>query len=320
MKTTTLNIISFLIVTLLTISCLKESPNELFKETNSNLNFKGYGRLTDAVLFKNNFYLLFESSRKNTSEQYKKMVILNKKGQFVEDIFIPGNAQNIVYAKFAVQKDTLFLKNDDTDEEYYKLGEYVANFIEINPKKIEIYSDRDYEVYSTCQGEFGGLAFFKNIKTNKFYEVPSQCTVSINKIGNKYYVTNFLNHMIAHTSIYEIDNVEKLSNSDFDTEKIGGDKDYTGFKKVFDSANFRITTSFINKNDLYHIYSDEKKTYIGKLENKKMKTVYTFSEQFFSKLSQQFNGKQLLICHYPKTNKDGILIIENEKLNFYKLN
>ena len=121
------------------------------------------GRLRKVALFKDNFYCMFESGRENTSRSFKKMIVVDKEGDFIEDVFIPEGIQDMNYYDILIENDSLFLKRTQFDEETFLLGKYVADFKQIERRNFSIYQDSSYKVFATCNGEWGGTIFFKDL-------------------------------------------------------------------------------------------------------------------------------------------------------------
>jgi hypothetical protein len=129
--------------------------------------------------------------------------------------------------------------------------------------------DSLYIVTKTCWGEFGGTIIFKSKKTGIEYFTGSTCPIVVNKLNNKYYVTNSLLHLAGSSSVIEIS----------DPEKIGVDSIYLrGIKIVVDSVGVTTLSSFPYKGELYHIVADYEKTYLAKVENNKFVTIDTVSK------------------------------------------
>jgi hypothetical protein len=280
------------------------------------LNIPIHGDLRNAAWFRNNFYALFETNRKNTSERFKKMIVFNKKGEVIEDIFLPKEIHDMVYCDLIVNNDSLYVKETQFEKRNLVLGEYVADFALTKTKIFPIFKDEAYNIYSVCNGEFGGTIYFQNVKTKTGYEAASTCPKVVNKIDSHYYVTN-------SNSIMKIQNPGELENSNLNFSSHQGSQFIKGVEMLFDTSNFDmdfyIATSFIGDNKLLNLYSDKQGTYVGEIENKKMKRLFKFPFKFSTYFNQQLdNGQQILICSFAG-NKNGILIIDGKNFNFYWL-
>lgn len=280
------------------------------------LNIPINGDLRNVAWFRNNFYAMFETSRKNTSARFKKMIVFNKQGQFNEDVFIPEEIQDMVYCDLIVNNDSLYAKETQFEKTNLVLGEYVADFALTKTRDFPIFKDDAYNIYSICNGEFGGTIYFQNKKAKESYEAASTCPIVINKIDGQYYVTNA-------ESILKIHDPQKLEISNLNLETHHGSSFTKGVETFFDTLDFEmdfyIATSFISDNRLLNLCSDKQGAYVGEIENKKMKSIFKFPFKFSAYFSQQLdNGQQILICRFAD-GKSGILIIEGKHFTFYRL-
>lgn len=274
------------------------------------------GDLTKVAWFRNNFYAMFETSRKNTSERFKKMIVFNKKGEIIEDVFLPREIQDMVYCDLIVSNDSLYIKETQFEKTNLVLGEYVADFTLTKTKNFPIFKDDTYNIYSVCNGELGGTIYFQNKKTKKSYEAASTCPIVVNKIDSQYYVTN-------STSILKVQDPQRLDNSNLNFKTHQGSLFTKGIENLFHTVDFDmdfgIVTSFVSDKKLLNLYSDKQGTYVGEIENQKIKPVYKLPFKFSSNFNQKLdNGRQILVCYFAD-NKRGILVIGGKHFNFYIL-
>jgi hypothetical protein len=278
------------------------------------------GDMRKVAWFRNNFYAMFETSRKNTTEFYKKMIVFNKKGEFIEDVFIPKEIQDMVYYDLIISNDSLYVKETQFEKKNLVLGEYVADFELTKTKDFPIFIDDIYKVYSLCNGEFGGTIYFQNKQTGKSYEAGSTCPIVVNKIDKQYYVTNYLGHMMGAASVLKISDPSELENSTLNFNAHQGSRFNNGVEVLIDTLDFYIATSFVYDHKLLNVYSDKQGTYIGKIENKRMKPVFKFPFKFSADFNQQLgNGQQVLTCYFSN-DRSGVLIIDGNHFKFYRLN
>jgi hypothetical protein len=293
-----------------------ETDQSAIKISVDTLNIPINGDLTNVVWFRNNLYAMFETSRKNTSERFKKMVVFNTKGEVIEDVFLPKEVQDMVYCDLIVSNDSLYVKETQFEKSNLVLGEYVADFTLTKTKDFPIFIDSMYNVYSVCNGEFGGTIYFQNKETKKAYEAASTCPIVVNRIDSQYYVTN-------STSILKIQDPQKLENSNLNFKAHLGSRFTKGIETLFDTldfdTNFGIATSFVSDKKLLSLYSDKQGTYVGEIENKKMNSVYKFPFKFSANLNQRLdNGQQVLVCYFADDRR-GILVINGKYFKFYRL-
>ena len=325
------NILLTLLISILISSCVKnrnektviinktEISNESseFQINKDTFDFSLNGDLRKVTYFNDKYYCMFETNRKNTSESLKKMVVLDKNGTFIEDVYVPEGIQDMIYYNIKIENDSLFLQRAQFDEENFVLGKYVANFQPTETRMFKTYEDEQFNVYSTCRGEWGGTVFFEDKKTKQLYEGSSTCPIVVNKIGNEYFVTNYMGHMAGFASVNKISDPKKLKKSKRNFKHRFGSENQKGIEKVLDTMDFYIPTSFVVKRKLVHIYNDDNGTYIAEIENGKMKPIYTFDFKFYPQFNQQLeNGKQVLTFEVAESNKDGVLLIDGNKLIF----
>lgn len=283
------------------------------------LNIPIEGDLRKVVWFRDDFYAMFETNRRNTAPAFKKMIVFNKKGEFIEDVFVPKEIQDMAYYDLIVDNDSLYVKETQFEKTNLVLGEYVADFELVKTKDFTIFKDANYNVYSICNGEFGGTIYFQNTQTKKNYEAASTCPIVVNKLNNQYYVTNYLGHMIGFASVLKIPEPQDLENSTLNFHSRQGSRFNKGVETLIDSSDFYITTSFVSDQKLLNLYSDKNGTYIGEIENKKMKPIYKFDFKFSAQFNQQLkDGQQVLTCYFSDKTS-SILIIDGEKFKFYRL-
>ena len=229
----------------------------------------------------------------------------------------------MVYCDLIVDGERLYLKETQFERENYLLGEYVADFELTRRKDFTIFQDSSFKVYTRCNGEWGAAVFFQEIETKDVYEVASSCVTAINKLGEAYYITS--NHVYGLGAVVQkINDPRRLTKTKLVLDKGRGSKHPEGseiaFKKYSWPSPTGIHTSFVADSRLLHLYSDSTGTNIGELANGSLQSVYTFDQNFSARLCQQYlDGKQLLICWFPDTLKQAMLLIENAQFTFYYL-
>ena len=161
---------------------------------------------------------------------------------------------------------------------------------EVKVNRNNIYEDSLYIVSKTCDGEWGGTIIFKNKITDIEYLTISTCPVVVNKLNNKYYVTNSLAHLCGSSQILEISNPDSLTIVEL--PKFGREREKKirdikwhdfnlrrGTKSIVDTVGVQILVSFIYNEQLYHIIADDYKTFLAKIENNKFITIDTVSNK-----------------------------------------
>jgi len=261
---------------------------------------------------------MFETDRQNTTRSFKKMIVFNKNGTFIEDVFIPEKIQDMPHYDLIVENNNLYIKESQFEKTNFVLGAYVTDFKLTQTRDLKFYQDETYDIYAVCNGEWGGTIFFQDRITKESFEASSTCPIVINIIDNEYYITNYMGHMIGFASVIKIAEPKKLEKSDLNFKKEQGSEYNKGVETLLDTMDFYISSSFVVDNELLHLYSDEKGTYVGKIENGKMKQIYKFDFNFYAHFNQHLeNGKQLLTFYFMDNEKSGLLMIDGKKFQFY---
>lgn len=277
------------------------------------------GSLSKVEIFQDKFFCVFATTRKNTWIAFNRMIVLSSSGQFIEDVFLPWEIVNMSRYDLIVEQDSLFIKHNELAKYTYALDPYVPHFKQVADKKFNIYQDNNYNISSECRGEYGGTIYFENKHTSTKYEGSATCPVVVNKIGNTFYVTNYLGHLSGSSSVLKIEEPERLAKVDSDSKIYGGSKHYQGIETLLKARDIKISTSFVIDNKLVHLYTDDEGTYLCKIDNQKLNAFYKFDFRFDATLNQQLSGgKQVLTCHFKDTNKFGILIIDGNRFTFHE--
>ena len=135
--------------------------------------------------------------------------------------------------------------------QYLKLQDKDRLLVE---KPLYFYEDDQYTVDQTCMGEFGGEVIFRDKATGKKFSCNSTCTINVNRLSGKYYITSSLAHMGGFTSIKVVEDPSLL-------------KANSGYDIVVDSIGILTLGTYINGNQLFHIIADEDNTYLAQVTN-----------------------------------------------------
>lgn len=220
------------------------------------------------------------------------------------------------------QKNPFLITEKQVKEEFIQKSLVAAE--EIN-KKI-IYEDEQYEVTSSCQGEWGGTILFKNKKTGLYYAARATCVVAIHYLKGKYYVTNSLAHLSGGMDIMSINNPNDLLPVHVNKDgTIDYENDYIqitsikGTQSIVDSFGVTCTGSFPYKGKLYCIINNRQETFLSIVENQQLVTVQKLSssrlwtyEPRVLQLGEQhylmfFHNQQASGCIEVRKNKISIL-------------
>ncbi|KQS88526.1 hypothetical protein [Chryseobacterium sp. Leaf394] len=319
-------ILQITILFLFTQSCQSQEQDFNVKYENFEINIPG----SPGPWLKHNgkFYCYFTTDNdKFSSGSTHHFYILDKNGKTESKITVPDKLQTFYYDLY-VKNDTIF-----TTEYYDQNTFYLKNNKWIETKKaIDLfYEDNNYDVYSLDFGEWGGVTWFNDKKTNKQYEFAGSSPI-INKLENAYFVT-------LGNKILKIANPQKmeLSKEPYDYKKAVLTEDYfrqgsnslKGAEIIYEYKNddyfnpkFSFATSFISNNKLYHIYKDSISTKIGITEDNKLVKVYDFTKEIIPyqwsydwRNQIQKNKYQTIQFSTKRDNEYGILEInENDIL------
>lgn len=124
-------------------------------------------------------------------------------------------------------RDTLFAALIKRNKAYYYFLDVEYNWqsrkiIDLNVQKLiwkEPYflSDSIYDIYSCCNGEFGGMLYFKNKITGRTTATIITCVNAVVRHNNAYYVSEYLAHMASSSTLYRICDPESLLEVSSDT-------------------------------------------------------------------------------------------------------
>jgi hypothetical protein len=189
------------------------------------------------------------------------------------------------------------------------------------------FEDENYVVRKTCSGEWGGSIIFKNKKTGTEYSCNATCPVVVNKIDGKYIVTNTLAHLIGSSGIIQIDNPDsmevfkrfepKWKKRGIIKRYVGDDKSRSakGSKQILDTLRIMILASFPYEGELYHITTDFEKTYVSKVENKRLinlglvcnESIWTYNPEVIRTIENHY-----VVYFSNETIKGYLDIFENQ--------
>ena len=199
-------------------------------------------------------------------------------------------------------------------------------------KKKTLFEDEKYIIKGTCMGEWGGTTWFENKKTGKVYSCQSTCPKSVNKIKNKYIITNSLAHMSGYSEIIEVDNPESLEifekpkprkDKNGNSMYYAGDfesKSRKGIKVLWEKDEILTLVSFLYENLLYHIMTFDNKTYLTIIEKGKLKIIDKVSEKsiWSHNIEQRISENHSILYLGRKTDRSQYLEIEDNKLKLVR--
>lgn len=201
------NFFLFLLLAIMTVSCLNNKPSEPEKIEYIDIVLKdSIGRILDIAYFEKQILVLDNIGRifivdleKMKSKQLKiKMDSLTSFYTYDQSIFLCQAYKRYFKIKeIDNQKEMIF----DSTFIIFPDGYGDFNFE---------YEDASFRVTSCCVGEWGGSVFFEDKKTNIIYTTVSTCVQNIDTFQNSYYIFNYLGHMGSSSSIIKISDVRSL--------------------------------------------------------------------------------------------------------------
>lgn len=206
------------------------------------------------------------------------------------------------------QQNKLNIKTIKTDKDITSELKQLKNI----PTPGLLYTDKSYEIWKSCSGEWGGTIYFKNKETGKIHYAKADCPVSVNKIGNQYYISTSMAHGYGGSNILKIDDPGKMEV----THKIPIyhpgiiTREYEaqtskGIQKIVDSSGISIMSSFVYDKKLYsfiHSYKTEQ-TMISEVRNNTFHTIQEIDKDLFSDnpiIIQKSKDRQKIFLQDPK--------------------
>lgn len=248
---------------------------------------------------------------------------------------------------YFVNSDFEFIPYDRNKYSFYK-SDTTTNYNNNGQKFIDpLYCDSNFVIAQFCAGEFGGTLYFFDLKDNKEYYCPATCATAVNKIEDKYIVTNSLAHMDGSSEVLEITKPKSLIELDFDTVKYWGNFWYSSVwdgqslerydslinmirgenKQILDTVGVLIYTSFKYQKGIFHIYRSTGiyydtipnpcDLYIGKIENNKLIAVDSLCDvEIFTYNPQNRVYNEWTLYSYNFRGKNtGFIAIKDNTIN-----
>lgn len=277
------NILQIIIFILFSNFCQSQSFNVNHQEIQINI----AGRPSPWLKYKDKFYCYFSTDNdKFSSGSTHHFYIIDDGGNIETKINVPKELQTFYYDLY-VKNDSIFTTAYMSHDTFY-LDEINKKWIETKKGEDLFYSDDNYNVYSLNFGEWGGVTWFKNNKTNDQYELGGARPI-VNSLHNTYYVTQ-------GKRILKITDPSKmeLSKEPYNYKNAVLDEHYfregsgslKGTKIIYEYKNddyfrpkFSFATSFIADKKLFNIYTDSISTKIGLVENHQLIPVYEFQKE-----------------------------------------
>ena len=284
--------------------------------------------LTHAVKFREIYYCYFTDKKESYSKYF---FAISNKGVIEKEIKLPRDLTDCYYLDLFVLHDTIYSKPYMKDKSYY-LNLQNLTWIETPEPDDVIYEDERFYVNCLDFGEWGSTTWFKDKSTGKEYELASSAK-NIIRIDSSYYISGSIRVLKIENPLnlkqcdedyyYQIIKKKEYSegtNSLIGTEPVYDDTTYSYWS--FKKPKLSIETSFKVDNKRFYLCTDSVKTFIAKLENKKMisiqsleKKYSTFDWHYSYRCKIQKDDFQLLKFGNETGSADGFIEIKENKIN-----
>lgn len=342
--------ISFLLISILLFACnneIKISPEKIKMDIDTiSINY-GYD-LKDVVQFEDKYIIQNDDSYEGDPE----FRVLDRNFKIDEKLSKSLNFKDYYFQSIWVTNDTLYandldyFSNDSTvkHRKYFftlKTKKWILESEKTTKRKfysslnfdldIPIFEDTFYRIRAISSGEFGGSVYFFDKKTKKTFACPSYSTKNIFKINKSYFIINSLAHMGGSTEIYKIDDPQKMylikdkeqienSSWAYNQETYKTIKGcFNGVKTIIDTLDIMSTASFVRNNNIYCIYSDGKKTFLGFVKDKKIIKIKKILDKvtYYSKIRNIKSNPNLFPIRSREIN--GFYIIQDTVIKIISL-
>jgi hypothetical protein len=284
--------------------------------------------LTHAVKYKDAYYCYFT----NSADSYNKyLFVISDLGVIEREITLPKEITDCYYLDLFVMHDTIFTKPYMQDKSFY-LDMHTLRWIETPEPDDVIYEDERFYVTYLDFGEWGSTTWFRDKLSGKEYELASSGEI-INRVNGSYYISEGL-------KVLKIENPLKMKPCDTGSyyravKKVTfheGTTSMLGAETLFEDTTCSfwdrkepelvIATSFRVGDKLFWLCTDKAKTFIAKLESRKMVPVQviggkysTFNWSYSYRCIIQKDNFQLLKFGNKSFKTIGFIEIDGNKIN-----
>ncbi|MBP2616304.1 hypothetical protein [Chryseobacterium jejuense] len=336
-------ILQAFMVLLLLQSCQSDELKVSFKTIEINIP----GTLGPSLKHKSKYYCYFEKDNPLGKYTIVNFYILDESGK-VKATIPPPPIQFSDY-NLTVRNDTIFTTNYKSYASFY-LDEKKKKWIRDLSTSNIIFKDQNYTVFNRSLDDCCSKTWFKDNKTGQQYEVFTENAI-VNKLNNVYYLS-------TPTMILKIQDPKKLEASgrfNADHHPTSKDDPQKGTEVLYQNKfsgmfmfQSSLATSFVVKQNLYHLYSEGGSTKIVVLKDDNLinifdikddirpyhplyeKNVYSpyigYQDEFGSYRSPYTkmnyvpgNEYQTLPFSTSDPNRSGIIEIDKNKLNIITL-
>lgn len=153
--------------------------------------------------------------------------------------------------------------------------DYRMRIDSLKTNRPSFFEDEKYVVTRTCYGEWGGIIIFHNKDSGVEYVSGSTCAIAVNKLKGKFFITNTLAHMGGFSEVLEIDDPDSLNFfHGGGEEKIDRYMELSASRKgttqLLDTTGVLTIGTFPYHDELYHVVTDYKRTYLARIQDRKL--------------------------------------------------
>lgn len=197
-----------------------------------------------------------------------------------------------------------------------------------------IYEDEQFRVLKTAHGEWGGMVYFLDKKSEKIYRGHSNEAINVNKFNGNYYVTSYSD---PFSTVYEIADPKRMESFKGDMSDIINNRaenneeeryKMDGLRCLVDTSSMHIICSFVHKGrmlQMWNEYPSSRKVYLTEIVDNELKHRFTFN--FRTQVNYLYNqekDRHVLNFRIPQkeTKEDrlfGTIEIDYEKIKIHFL-
>ncbi|MBD8387414.1 hypothetical protein [Dysgonomonas sp. BGC7] len=259
-------------------------------------------------------------------------------GDFIGSSLLPDKIDRHWMLNYA-KKDNQLLVVDYShmDISMYQIDTKLSKLKKIKNSEAPIYEDEQFIVLKTTHGEWGGMVYFLDKKTKKIYRGYSNEAINVNKFNGNYYVTNYLGHLMGHSSVYEINDPIKMEifkgtkNDLINNRAESSEKErykMDGLRCLVDTFDMNIICSFVHKGrmlQMWNEYPSSNKVYLTEIVDNKLEHRYTFNIEtqvnylYNLEKDRHFLNFSILREETEEDKLFGTIEIDNEKIKIHFL-
>lgn len=254
---------------LLLQSCQSDELKVSFKTIEINIP----GTLGPSLKYHSKYYCYFEKDNPLGSNTIVNFYILDENGKIQAKI--PPPPINFSDYNLTVRNDTVFTTNYKSYASFY-LDEKKKKWIRDLSTSDIIFKDQKYTVFNRSLDDCCSKTWFQDNATGQQYDVITENAI-VNKLNNAYYLS-------TSNSVLKIQDPKKLrENNKPDTGSYANSASETGTEVLFRNAftgmfKTSLATSFVVKQNLYHLYSESGSTKIAVLKDNNWVNIFDIKD------------------------------------------